>query len=166
MRRQFSEKQYKRMRKRRARALRKMQLVACDVPTDDWTNAARHRLVNKPNPSEDHIDSLLRQCQCTYYRERPIRIGASRFFIDFLVVSTWPHRKKVRVAIEVDGGYHSTPEQYAKDCERERLLLTTSRVWSIVRITDKLALSMSAEDLRKAIDRAPLGSVMRLGKHA
>lgn len=164
MKRYYSEKTYNRIRKKRVRALKKYNRTPCQVPEDDWTLATRDKLINKVNRPEERIDALLSQCQCTYFRERPIMIGGARYFIDFLIVSLQPGRKKVRLAIEVDGGYHNTPEQQAKDAKREAELLRTSRVWRILRITTSRAMTITAEELRKAIEDAPMRTVVRLGR--
>ena len=140
------------------RRLKKAALVPSKLPTDNWTNETREKLVFKVNQAEQHIDALLRSLPLTFKRERPIVANGKRYFIDFLVISLMENgRQRVRVAIEVDGGYHNTSEQRAKDKEKDRNLLTSYRVWSILRIPADVAITMDETGLYAAIKRAELG---------
>lgn len=149
-----------RRKKRRMHQLKKSTWNDTSRPNDDWTKATRETLHCKINPAEQHIHKLLNGCRVHFERERPIEVGGKRYFIDFLVTSIVDtKRKKVRVAIEVDGGYHFTPEQQEKDRLREKDLLSCMRVWSILRISATKAMSMTRDDLRAAIIANKVGSV-------
>lgn len=147
------------LRRARARELRKVEFAPSQLPHDEWTDRTRAENLGKINLAEDLIDALLRQLPVTFVRERPIVIAGKRFFLDFLVVSMRNPRKKVRVAIEVDGGYHFTEEQSKRDRMREHELLKSSRVWSILRIEASVAMNMTGGALLKAIGEIPIWSI-------
>lgn len=155
---QFKDRK-NRERKATMRRLKKSRMVPCVEPVDAWTEGARSRLLTKVNLAEEHVDRLLADCSCKYRRERPIEIGGKKYFIDFLVTSLYPGRRKVRVAIEVDGGYHDGAVQQLRDRAKDADLLATSRVWSILRITADDALAMDAAALRCQLETAPIGAM-------
>lgn len=93
------------------------------------------------------LSALLKTAGLSYRREHPVvntsnqSKGKARralngqriFIIDFYL-------PQLHVLIEVDGGYHSTPEQRAKDIARDRYLLC--RGYSkVVRFTNEAVLS-------------------------
>lgn len=133
------------------------------VAKDTWSTKNRERLLAKENDAEQHVDNLLASLPLTFRRERPINIEGKKYFIDFLVTSMKrPDRKKVRIAIEVDGGYHLTDEQKQRDARKDLDLMSTSRVWSVVRISDKTALAMTPDTMLQAITSAKIGCVQHL----
>ena len=151
---------------RRRKQLKKERMVASKLPKDNWTEETRERLLSKVNEAEQHVDALLRSLPVTFKRERPIVANGKRYFIDFLVISIMgKDRERIRVAIEVDGGYHNTAEQRAKDKEKDRNLLTSFRVWAILRITAEKALTMTADDLMACLKAAPVGETTHLNAH-
>lgn len=137
--------------------------VPSRLPHDDWSKDARDRLMRKDNAAEEHIKELLDGLPLNYVRERPIKTGGRRYFIDFLVTSFKDESKrglkKARIAIEVDGGYHFTAEQQAKDREKDSALLRTARVWSILRIRASIAMSLSKDDLMALMQGHERGTV-------
>lgn len=141
------------------RKLKKTRMVPCAEPDDKWTENARARLLSKINMAEEHVDALLGQCNCRYRRERPIEIAGKRYFIDFLVTSLHPGRRKVRVAVEVDGGYHNEANQQKRDRAKNSDLLATCRVWSILRIPADRALALDVVSMRIMIEQIPIGAV-------
>lgn len=158
---QFRERK-NREKKANMRRLKKSRMVPCVERDDAWTTEARARLLAKINRAEEHVDALLAECNCKYRRERPIEIKGKRYFMDFLVTSIYPGRRKVRVAVEVDGGYHDAPVQKAKDRAKDADLLATSRVWSILRIPADVAVGLDASTMRAMLETAPLGAVRQL----
>ena len=149
--------------KRRARALKKVALVPSRTPVDQWTTKTRERLSAKENGAETKVDALLHSLPVVYRRERPFEILGKKYFADFLVSSlTEPNRRKIRVVVEVDGGYHFTPEQQVKDRAKEAALLTSSRVWSILRISAEKAMGMTREHLREHLLSMDPGTVRRV----
>jgi len=141
----------------------RIQRVATRTPTDQWTSDTRNKLVHKVNHAEVHVMSLLKKCGVLYDRERPFLIDGKRFFVDFLVTSIMTDkRRKIRVAIEVDGGYHFTEEQRIKDRAKDRQLLKSSRVWSVLRISSDVAMRMTSEELRATIISNKVGVATRI----
>jgi len=142
-------------------SLKKESLVTCPMPKDEWTQGARQRLVEKDNEAEAHVKKLLRACGFVVSPERPISVMGKRYFIDFLVTSIkeGSRREKLRVAVEVDGGYHFTPEQQEKDRIKDSLLLKSVRVRSILRIKSTVAMRLTSDDIRAAVLDNPIGGV-------
>lgn len=132
------------------------------MPTDNWTRTTRKQLIRKDNAAEDHIHGLLNQCGVTFHRERPVEIAGKKYFIDFMVISVKEGRRKIRVAIEVDGGYHFTPEQQEADKRKDADLLKCQRVWSVLRIEASVAMRMNAGDLLAALTSMPSWEVRRM----
>jgi len=145
---------------RRAKRKNGIANVVSREPRDKWTKETRDKLLEKVNLAEWHVASLLNGCRVHFERERPFAISGRKYFVDFMVTSiVTDKRRKVRVAVEVDGGYHFTEEQQAKDRVKDAALLSTSRVWSILRISAEVAMKMTREELRSAILSNRLGSV-------
>lgn len=151
--------------KRIRRERKKLSLVPTTVPKDEWTKRTRGKLVSKENEAEEHVEALLQGGPFRFNRERPIKVNDRRYFIDFLVTSHEGKRgrKKVRVAIEVDGGYHNTSEQRKKDVIKDADLLKSSRVWAVLRITAEKAMTLDSSMLGELILSAAMG---RTTKHS
>lgn len=128
-----------------------------------WVRKARKGLLTKKNAAEQHIDDLLTFAPVTYRREHNLEVEGRKYFIDFLVISTRrPDRKKLRVAVEIDGGYHFTADQQAKDRAKEADLLSTSRVWSVLRIHASDAMRMDEQSLMAEVLTMNKGEVRKL----
>lgn len=72
------------------------------------------RLRRAATPAERHAWRLLRNrglFGLTFRRQHPV----TGFIVDFYCA-------ELRLAIEIDGGYHHTPEQHGRDAERETAL--------------------------------------------
>lgn len=137
-------------RYRKLLAERKLQrAVPCKEPNHKWVEDTRERLLGKKNAPETHVFGLLSALDVNFKRERCIEVNGRLYFIDFLVTSTGKgnDRKKMRVAVEIDGGYHMTSAQKALDARRDKILLRTSRVWSVLRIKSDIAMRMNEADL-------------------
>lgn len=134
------------------------------VPRGQWTNDTREKLKSKRNDAEHKVKGLLNGSRVHFYRERPIIANCRHYFIDFLVTSIRGDfgRKVIRVAIEVDGGYHFTPEQQVKDRIKDADLLTHERVNSVLRISAEQAMGMTRERLREHLLSMDLGTVRRV----
>lgn len=134
------------------------------VPRGEWTNDTREKLKSKRNDAEHKIKGLLNGSRVHFYRERPIIANCRHYFIDFLVTSIRGDfgRKVIRVAIEVDGGYHFTPEQQAKDRIKDADLLTHERVNSVLRISAEKAMAMTRDHLREHLLSMDPGTVRRV----
>lgn len=164
---QYTHKQIAAFVRRKKRAARraamknsKDDIAASKMPKDAWTVKTRHKLLGKENEAEQLVEDLLKAMSVKYFKERPIEIQGKRSFIDFLVVSM--DMEKKRIAIEVDGGYHFTPEQQVIDREREKRLLKSSRVWSILRITSGVARKITRKQLESELKTLRKGTVRRL----
>lgn len=137
-----------------------MDMAPSKMPHDAWTSKTRNKLLGKENEAERIVEGLLMDLGVLYYRERPIEIEGKRSFIDFMVVSM--DMKKVRIAIEVDGGYHFTPEQQERDRERDHRMLKSCRVNAILRISSGVARKISKRELKREMQTLPNGVVRKL----
>jgi very-short-patch-repair endonuclease len=129
---------------------------------DPWSVGNRGILLSKDNAAEQHMDRLLSELPVRYRREHPLNVDGKKYFIDFLVTSFKDVERrwsKVRIAIEVDGGYHYTPEQQEKDRRKEADLLATCRVWTIVRIDAAKAMKMDANELEAVLRNVQIGAI-------
>lgn len=154
---------HRRLKVRAAQLLAKKRVeetAPSRMPKDVWTKKVRFKLLGKENEAERFVEDLLKSIGVKYFKERPIEIEKKRSFIDFMVVSM--DMEKVRIAIEVDGGYHFTPEQQAIDRDREQRLLKSSRVWSILRISSGVARKITKKQLKAELKTLPKGVVRRL----
>ena len=140
----------------------KLSKVPNGMPKDKWTKDTRAKLLGKRNDAETHMVELLRQCNILHHRERPIQVDGKKYFIDFHVQSFKEPRERLRVALEIDGTYHFTPEQQAKDRTKDADLLKCSRVWSILRIRWDVVLGMDSEQLRREIRTMRMGEVRKV----
>lgn len=121
--------------------------------TDAWAMETRQALLSKKNSAERHVDQLLRQSLFKYNREQPIEVDGKKYFIDFYIrkLSAGKNRPRVCVALEIDGGYHFTPEQRRKDAAKDKDLLCSVLVSGVVRISAERAMSMDLLSLCGAI---------------
>ena len=103
-----------RVRQRKAR--RKQQLESYGVENRDSLTQA-----------ESAMSAILDELGWRYNTEHPIR----NYILDFYVHAH-------RMAIEVDGGYHATERQKAKDAERDRWLV--SKGYIVARFTNEQVL--------------------------
>ena len=138
---------------------------------EQWVEQARKELLTKKNAAEERMDSLLSELPVKFRREHPMEIDGRMYFIDFLVTSILaPARKKVRVAIEVDGTHHYLDKfQIEKDVRKDMDLLRTSRVNSVLRIFSGDVFHMDENKLMSLIKSCPhkqtshIGGVMTKG---
>jgi ATP-dependent DNA helicase RecG len=76
----------------------------------------RQENLAKQTPAEKQLGKILRELKIKYQAQRPVHYAKGKFFIlDFYIVMS-------RLCIEVDGGYHNTPEQQEKDTLRTEIL--------------------------------------------
>lgn len=116
---------------------------------DRWANDTRAILLAKKNEAEAHVDSLLRKSSFTYSREQPIEVDGKKWFIDFHIRRIRIGKKSpmIGVALEIDGGYHFTPEQQAFDKRKDEDLLCSRMVNAVVRISADNAIRMDMHTL-------------------
>jgi very-short-patch-repair endonuclease len=139
--------------------------MGVDSKSLKWVKKTRETLLHKGNLAERRVSKLLKKCPLSVHRERPIMVDGKIFFLDFLVTSiVSPKRVKCRVAIEVDGAHHYDEEKARSDRERERMLLSTCRVRSIVRMGWDVAFMIQEAELMSVIHEAKDGCVRFLTK--
>jgi very-short-patch-repair endonuclease len=125
-----------------------------------WVKKTRSQLLHKDNAAEKRMRDLLKKCPVAVHRERPISVDGKLFFIDFLITSiVSPKRFKCRVAIEIDGAHHFDEERFKADRERERMLLSTCRVRSIIRMGWDVAFMLQQNEIMTLIREAEDGCV-------
>jgi very-short-patch-repair endonuclease len=147
---------------RRMKRTNKVQFVDATLPRDQWTKQTRVTLMTKDNAAEEKIHNLLQGMRVHFHRERPIEVRGKKYFIDFLVTSIKADkREKIRVAVEVDGGYHFTPEQQDRDRKKDADLLASVRVNSILRISAKRAMELDRSQFTAMLLSNPVGTCTR-----
>lgn len=120
---------------------------------DAWALEKRQELLIKKNAAETHVDRLLKESLFTYEREQPIEVNGKKWFIDFHIrrLRIGKNSPKIHVAVEIDGGYHFTPEQQLLDKRKDKDLLCSEMVRCVVRISTGVALKMDVLSLSGAI---------------
>lgn len=93
--------------------------------------------------SELYIESLLSKLPYKFIPEKGFIQGDYYCFVDFYLP------KPMKVCLEVDGGYHNTPEQKARDRRKDSYL--ESRGFRVIRITNEEALSLNTKSLAELI---------------
>lgn len=139
--------------------LRNVHLVRGDTKPvsfcedDAWATETRKTLLEKKNAAEAHVERLLNQSLFTFVREQPIEVSGKKWFIDFHIRRIRMAGKfpVIRVALEIDGGYHFTENQKAMDRRKDKDLLCSAMVGAVVRISADRALSMDLLSLSGAI---------------
>lgn len=116
---------------RQERKLKKAQLAAKNVgakfqfrnrkivalPNESKLDAIHRNLLSKTTKYEKLMSRFLDNCGIENVIQKRIGVSKKTYFLDIYV-------PKARVAIEVDGGYHSTPETKADDAIRDKHLLS------------------------------------------
>ena len=94
--------------------------------TNQWCIDNRKALMDKITPAENLLyESLPYRLKRRAIRQYPLKIDGKIFFAD-IYIERW------HIVIEVDGGYHNTPEQQKKDAERtEKMKKLGIRVYRI-----------------------------------
>lgn len=149
-------------KKKHIRRMLKASTVPTRMPKGQWTQDTRAKLLGKRNDAEVHVKELLRKANILHHRERPIQIEDRQYFIDFHVQSFKEPRERLRVALEIDGGYHFTEEQQTKDRVKDSDLLKSTRVWSVLRIKWDVAMAMDSQQLARELRSMKIGEVRKL----
>jgi very-short-patch-repair endonuclease len=88
-------------------------------------------LTARPTETELVFAYILRHFQIKFNMNKPVSLRPKKkVFPDFYI-------KKYRWMVEVDGGYHNTPEQHEKDVIRQRELEAIRPGWTITRFTNE-----------------------------
>lgn len=80
--------------------------------TKNWIIDTRHDLQQNANMYERLVAKFLIDNRIHFSHQSPFVIDRKIYFLDFYIPSQ-------RIAIEVDGVYHSSANQFAKDKDRE-----------------------------------------------
>ena len=89
--------------------------------------------------SEQRITNLLDEAGIYYMPQKGFIAGDYYCIVDF-------YFPKVKICLEIDGGYHNTQEQQARDSRKDSYLVST-RGMRVVRITNEEANIITAEAL-------------------
>lgn len=96
-----------------------------------------------PTPGEKRLAEVLMKWRIRFKREKVI----GNYIADFVI-------KKSRLVIEVDGGYHFTESQMAKDKEKTAYFI--KRGYSVLRITNQDAFNNEfLEELKTYLEAEP-----------
>lgn len=96
----------------------------------------------KPTPSELHLKKEFQRKGIRFRSQRPI----DYYIVDFLIYMK-------AIVIEVDGGYHFTPEQRTKDQVRQRYI--ESKGFEVIRVTNKQVFDNDLEYMYQRIRTKP-----------
>lgn len=99
-----------------------------------------------PTQSAKRFKKLLKATGYRFMSEKIIYKEVSFYIVDFYI----PDKN---LCIELDGGYHDTPEQREKDFIRDKYLL--GRGYQNWRMTNEEAVSMTVEEIKAKIDSFP-----------
>jgi very-short-patch-repair endonuclease len=101
----------------------------------------KEELSKKSTPSELKFQKILKSLNIKYQFQKGFYAGNFSCVVDFYI-------KNMNICIEIDGGYHTTPEQIKKDKYKDNYL--RSRGFNIVRFTNKEVSTLTPEEI---IDR-------------
>lgn len=150
-------------------ALRNVHLVRGDTKDisfcekDAWALETREKLLVKKNRAEEHVQRLLESSPFVFRREQPISVNEKKWFIDFHIrrMRIGKNTPSIRIALEIDGGYHFTPDQMRVDRRKDADLLCSEMIRCVVRISAERALSMDLITLSGTIiNTKPFGTIM------
>ncbi len=125
-------------------------MKTCNLDLTPRTKSIMARRQNEnrreKTPAEAHVITLLESLGVEYVFEKGVLRRKSFYLVDFY----FPRPRKL--CLEIDGGYHNTPEQKAKDRIRDRFI-TRSRKMRVTRLTNEQAFALNAEQLLAIIDK-------------
>lgn len=81
--------------------------------TKDWIEVHRYDLQNKANKYEHFVGNYLIKKGVNFIHQAPFVINRMIYFLDFFIPT-------LRVALEIDGIYHSSSKQNEKDSFRDK----------------------------------------------
>lgn len=131
--------------KQRAKTLRKRTLKR--------VRGFQQENISNPTPGEHAFKVKLDTIGMDYEQQKLFNVNTKKNpqykLVDFYV-------PQMKLIIEIDGGYHSTPAQAKKDFIREQQLIRKPGVFNIVRFTNREAFKLSEDDIIKRIDMSQL----------
>lgn len=109
--------------------------------TESWKYVTNRK--QNPTPQELKIEKYLSYTKYDFVREMPIKNEVSFYIIDFYI-------PKLKLCIEVDGGYHSQGLQQWKDGKRDGYL--KSQGYRVLRISNETAFSLKYKEFVAMIE--------------
>lgn len=112
-----------------------------------WCSRTAKKL--RKNITESERALRIKLLDIGFYKHR-----FQKFFIsndDRIYIADFYLTKK-KIVIEVDGGYHFTPEQIEKDSERDKYLLSRKDVKGVLRLNNYQARKLPASKIKQLID--------------
>lgn len=97
------------------------------------------RMRDNPTDGEKLFKSFCDRYGIAYTNQKPVTVGYKGFILDFEIVTDGNKRgkgksKKRKIVVEIDGGYHKTKEQKAKDEARSKAL--RAHMYNVIRFTN------------------------------
>jgi very-short-patch-repair endonuclease len=108
------------------------------------------RLSGRMTKAEKYFNKLLKGINIPCKPQKIIYKKPSFYIIDFYI-------KSRNLCVEIDGGYHQTPEQMEKDCLRDEWLKGNG--YCIWRMTNEEAFDLTKEELRVKLESYPLKTI-------
>lgn len=100
----------------------------------------RNELVYKATAAELHVKRLLEEIGEDFCFQKGFFNQSTHYIVDFYL------KRRKKLCLEIDGGYHSRPSQIAYDKKRDEFL-TQVRGFRVKRLTNEQALAMNSNDL-------------------
>lgn len=104
----------------------------------------RNELIQKATKAELHIKRLLEEIGDDFCFQKGFFNQSTHYIVDFYI------KKRKKLCLEIDGGYHLNPSQIIYDRNRD-WFLTEVRGFTVKRITNEQAFKMNAADLVAAL---------------
>jgi len=101
-------------------------------------------LVLRPTKAELYIKQLLEQMGEEFCFQKGFFNQTTHYIVDFYL------KRRKKLCLEVDGGYHNTQSQICYDKRRDKFL-TEVRGFRVKRISNEQALCMSHSDLARVL---------------
>jgi len=100
----------------------------------------RNQLIKRATKAELHIKQLLEQINEDFCFQKGFFNQSTHYIVDFYI------KRRKKLCLEIDGGYHLNPSQIIYDKKRDDFL-TQSRGFRVKRITNEEAFKMNSSDL-------------------
>ena len=100
----------------------------------------RNELIQKATKAELHVKRLLEEIGDDFCFQKGFFNQSTHYIVDFYI------KKRKKLCLEIDGGYHLNPSQIIYDRNRD-WFLTEVRGFTVKRITNEQAFSMKSGDL-------------------
>ena len=121
-----------------------------------WAMSNRKKLLSKVNEAEELLAAVLTRCGLVFTREHVVRCNGNVYYIDFAAEVEGVGI----VGIEVDGSQHFTAKGQASDRRRERDLIRSGEVVSILRLSWSTVKGITPGHLMEAVRSIPHEGVL------